>query len=155
MVKKKKKGKKIPGLSGQAASAKRAAREKEEESESDSDNEAGVREKERQKRLPIGKLQKLREVAASIDPKCAKLTSHDLRVDIRALGVDINQQLSKSNKKVSSRGGIFQELISNVHLSGDTISTWRSGCKKEAEENTEGWEWRGERRRRGLSDRQA
>ena len=93
----KKKGKKMPG----AASAKRAAGEK--ESESDSDNEAN-REEERQRRLTIGKLQKLRDVAAKIDPKNAKLRSQNLRVDIKALGADINFELSKSNQKVCCQG---------------------------------------------------
>merc|ERR1719220_649519 len=88
-----KRAKKMPG----PASAKRAAGEK--ESESDSDNEAN-REEERQRRLTIGKLQKLRDVAASIDPKNAKLRSQNLRVDIKALGADINFELSKSNQKV-------------------------------------------------------
>ena len=93
----KKKGKKMPG----PASAKRAGGEK--ESESDSDNEAN-REEERQRRLTIGKLQKLRDVAASIDPKNAKLRGQNLRVDIKALGADINFELSKSNQKVCCQG---------------------------------------------------
>ena len=82
-----------------AASAKRAAGEKE-ATESDSDNEAR-REEERLNRLTIGKLQKLREVAANIDPKCAKLTRQDLRVNVKMLGADIKHELSKSNKRVS------------------------------------------------------
>ena len=93
----KKRSKKMFG----AASAKRAAGEKE-ATESDSDNEAGARrEEERLNRLTIGKLQKLREVAANIDPKCAKLTRQNLRVNVKMLGADIKHELSKSNKRVS------------------------------------------------------
>ena len=84
-----------------SASAKRTAGEKE-ATESDSDNEAGARrEEERLNRLTIGKLQKLREVAANIDPKCAKLTRQNLRVNVKMLGADIKHELSKSNKRVS------------------------------------------------------
>ena len=45
--------------------------------------------------------------------------------------------------KVQQKGEIswwnFQELIFNVHLLGDRVSTSRFGCEKEAEENREGW----------------